>query len=230
MGYKRYNELTDKEILKCTKEDIEKLIELECAIEGVKIVDKPEEIVKPDIERNMQVFKVMGVLVRTREEAEIIAKAVQQVETYKVHYDYEINYNDRYLEKDSEGVDCSIIVENYPDKKSLDEVKEKLKRYDKEKKLYDDLKAEYDSARDKRLNIADIIWKHIDKVQSAERERIRMVEEYKKYVILANSEEIAKRFLCNAYGKEKVEERMGTDYIPEGYEPLVKKDEEGSED
>lgn len=98
---KRIDELTRDELAALTDEQTETLIELEIAHAGIKPVLPPEyeEVPVITIQPTDMVYEVHGLNVRSKEDAETLAK----IETCSDTYDYGAGYDYKYLNPPEPG-------------------------------------------------------------------------------------------------------------------------------
>jgi len=100
---KRIDELTREELCALTDDQIEILTELEIAHAGIMPVERPtyEQVPVVDIKATDQVYEVHGVVVRSKEDADILAK----IEACGSTYDYSggSGYDYKYLNDPEPG-------------------------------------------------------------------------------------------------------------------------------
>ena len=212
---KGYNELTEKEIMELGEKNIQDLIDLECANEGVKLIKRPNEPQKPELQNDIICYKIDDMIFKTQKEAQMVFDVLRETKTYKTNYNYESGYDFKYLELDDDfGNNLSIKKTTYLSKKKYKEHEETLVKYESDKSIYDTKYQKWNKENDKRREIEGTIREYINKAYEKESERQDMLMQYKRYLELANDDElIAKKFLCDAHGKTHVKSTLGTEYL-----------------
>ena len=212
---KNYEELTGKEIMELEEENIQDLIDLECANEGIKLIKRPNEPQKPELQNDIICYKIDDMIFKTQKEAQMVFDVLREIKTYKTNYNYESGYDFKYLEVDDDfGNNLSIKKTTYLSKKKYKEHEEMLVKYESDKSIYDTKYQKWSKENDKRREIEEIVRVYIDKVYEKESEKQDMLIQYKRYLELTNNDElIAKKFLCDAHGKTYVKATLGTKYL-----------------
>lgn len=212
---KGYKELTEKEIMELEEENIQDLIDLECANEGIKLLKRPKEPKKPELQNDIICYQIDNMIFKTQKEAQMVFDVLRQAKTYKTNYNYESGYDFKYLELDDIfGNDLSIKKTTYMSKNKYKEHQEMLTKYNSDKDLYDIKYSKWRKENDKRKKIEEIVRSHIDRAYEKESEKQDMLIQYKRYLELANNDElIAKKFLCDAHGKTYVKSTLGAGYL-----------------
>lgn len=194
---KRLEEHSKAELLELTPEQINTLIDLECAHAGIRLL--PELPEKPDLEPpepDVVIFNVEGATFVNLEDAQKVADLMSSLPRC------------RYYTWDNEGVkdeNNPIVVQREkafsPGHASRTaNQKEEIKR---RQKIYDDAKREFDKINNERKDIRESVHEALNVAQS-ERDRIDAYKrEYDKYLGLANGDsEIAMNFLLKARNEE----------------------------
>ena len=212
---KNYKELTEKEVMELEEENIQDLVDLECANEGVKLLRRPNEPKKPELLNDIICYEIDDMIFKTQKEAQMVFDVLRETKTYKTNYNYESGYDFKYLELDDTfGNDLSIKKTTYLSKKKYKEYEEMLIKYKSDKEIYDTKYQKWKKENDKRREIEETIRECIDKAYEKESEKQDMLLQYKRYLELANDDEsVAKKFLCDAHGKTFVKATLGTGYL-----------------
>jgi hypothetical protein len=220
---KRFEELSEKEIKDLTENDIEKLINLECAQEGIKLLEMPEKPLKPKVDADREMFVVAlnssdseRMIFDNMNDAKEVMELLMSKNMYHDSYDWEAGYSSKYIENepmDKENIQIKrkmFISEN-----SFKERKNQLIEYQKKFKEYEERESEYIKIKKQRDKIVEKIETKIEGIKEKERIKNNMLKRYSEYLELANNNgEIAKRFLTKAYGESYIEEILGEKYMP----------------
>ena len=193
---KTIQEMTDSEILKLTGDELENLIKITYADNGIKLLSVPEkpallELPKP----TLKFFKVGGYYFKDSEVASQIASLMQD----GYNDSYESSYKMKYPRKLSEGYFCIVPEMLYEESvchewsKKLLEQKQLEEIYEKQKKDYD---SNYNAGSNIRQEIHDTYYAIVEKYRNLNQLR----NEYKAYLELAGQDkDIAIKFLRKAY-------------------------------
>jgi len=212
--YKRLIELTNKEIMELKEEGIQDLIDLECAVLGIKISERPEEIETPKIENDIEAFQIGDMYFKTEEEAQRVYDAIKSTKVFRQDYNYETGDEWKYLnESHTFGGDLMLTKAGFLSEKKLETYANELKKYKAKKEDFDKKLSDWRGEEEKRGKVENKVMNYIDGIWEKENEKKRMLKQYKKYLKLAGEDkEIAKKFLCDAYGTEHVRETLGEEY------------------
>jgi hypothetical protein len=191
---KRYTDLTTEELANLSSEMIQKFIEIEVAFAGVKMMPKPlpYEPFNFQVKPAMKAYSVKGVLVASREVAEILQNAV----VYKEQYNYP-DYDHKYLE---EQTTREIDEREFYLKQDLEAVKSQVattKKAEEEFRAANKLFCEYEQQTDafkaEVLEVVNEARRIMDRQRQAQ-------AAYDKYLNLADGNEIiAKKFFRDAF-------------------------------
>lgn len=200
---KKLTEMTEHMILNLTEEEIQSLIDLECAEKGVPFLvnnpkDYKEEVPKPD----KIIYEVADNYFEKREDAEKVVECVTSMDS-RIRIDWEYGYEGSvYVIEGSPSVPKIESKEVYSSRK-FREVKDELKAVKKKKKLYDEQVERYNDIKKQRREIESEILDKVHKVRQKDREKRDLVRKFKRYLTLANGDnELAYKFLKNAkYGE-----------------------------
>lgn len=200
---KPFEQLTDKELLELTNEQVDYYIKLKKAENGVRILEEPEIPKYREIpETDVVLYCVAGRCFLNQEIATEIANKINEhiSESYKADYDY---YNGgsetKYARLDDSSIE-DVRIERVYDKKTYDSIRDVVASNKKIKEQYEKIKGEYDDETAKAKELVDNIYDAI----SQARERLEQFNEYKirivEYLRLANGNvEVAWNFFDKAY-------------------------------
>jgi len=152
----RFEDLSVKEKLALTDEEVEKFIDLECAFEGVKLIPCPEEPIKPEIEESEKYYQIgysSDFRFKKRDEAEKVLELLRKCSLVGISYLGDYNYVREIERFDREINTCSAYS-----KVDIKENKEKLDEYVRLKKSYDELLSEYNESMNAREKIEKRIY------------------------------------------------------------------------
>lgn len=195
---RRYTDLTKKELVGLSKEDTDRLIDIEIAYAGIEPVYAPTEPNLKDVKllKSHTAFEVFGILFANQEDA----ITVSQMLTFREDYDYYgSGYDYKYLSRnDDNGVKTRYFYE----KNDVAAVKEILQenrllqeKYNEEEKAY---KAFVKSTSEIRNGVLDAITAAHNFFQRV----TAMKLQYRKYLNLSEGDEkIAMNFFNSAYGE-----------------------------
>jgi hypothetical protein len=199
---KKFDLLSDEEVLALTQEEIQSYSDLACAEAGVPFLPpKPEKPKNDGISPDKIVFEVSGFCVDSTENFLKIAEFIRSNNIAILDVNYvpgpgcnkkiygykeEITYNSR-----------SVFSEDHWEKIGA------------EKEKYEEQKAEYETANDewetinrKRETEVQYISDRINKIYENQRNKQRYIEYFNQYLVLAKGDkEIAMSFLRKAYPK-----------------------------
>lgn len=215
---KRFNELTDKELLALTEEQIEQLVHLEMISKNKMIVEKPEVIDLP-YKKYFYINGMQGVYFNSYDDALKGLEAILQYaggilnkdyssdnttvffyETGSDKYNYELHNHWYYEIKENSEIDRSKVS-----KADL----EKISNYEKQKELYEEYLKEYNKEK-------DLLWNQLQKVYNKYNEYNNQLKVLKnKYLpVLDNDFDKAFKLLLQFYKPSDVNEFK--EYLKEG--------------
>lgn len=215
---KKIQELTEEEILKLTGEEIDKMIKVKMAEEGIKFIDyptKPEynEVQKPTIK--VYYCHLFGQKVSFTDMAELtsVLEVLSDCKTMcSIDSNYDLpegsrNYIKNKLENASysnEAPETMSSLIAYTHKEYVD-IKDKLNENSKSKKEFESKVKEYESAINDAKWIRDEIMERVNEVTSKYDKLNTYIYRFKnEYLPLADSnEDVAMKFLVKAYGLDQ---------------------------
>lgn len=195
---KRYFLYTTEEVLALTNDDINTIIDYECALEGIPLLPpQPEPPPKPTFGPDMDWFTIREL------SSSILFHCPNAVaEVIKLINDLHAT-SKRFLP----GSDYSAYRLDDLDQLTIDKVPiyseehwskcaNAHKKYIEAKKIYDDHKAAYDRIVKDRAKTAQSVVDYINQVKQVASERLKLKDTFQRYLILAdNNPEIAMNFL-----------------------------------
>jgi hypothetical protein len=135
---KRFNDLTQDELFNLTKDGIQRLIDLECAFEGLVKVDMPTKPINPNEELTKPAiaYGISGILLTDYAEAE---KVLALKSIVKTNYNWELGYHMEWLSPD----EVSLTTKMYYLEADVRAAAKELKAFKALKDLYETELAEY---------------------------------------------------------------------------------------
>jgi hypothetical protein len=192
---KRYHEFIDEEMAALTTEEINNLIELEIAYDGILPVQCPESPKLQDIGivKDQEFFECNGEFFI--HEADAIAFSKMAV--FKESYNYSIGYDYKWLERIN---DMPVKKVSYYSEDCITQRQKLIQERTQAKNEYSKKKEAYDKFTKATSSIRKDVWEKYYKALEKEQQVKYAKEQYAKYLSLAkNDEEIAIGFFKNAY-------------------------------
>jgi len=188
--------LSDAEILALTDEQVEKIIKLKMAEDGIKIIQKPEEPEYHTIpEGNEVLFKVDGinVLFSDRTVAQQFAELLRQNRKCLKETSYTHSYS--YKHQKDWGLDYSgrpetidIVEERVFSKDLLASIREDIASNEEIKKSYDKRKEEYNEVNNQAETIKGEVWDRVYEVRRKQAEKEASYTRFQEYMALAEND------------------------------------------
>jgi hypothetical protein len=217
---KKINELTEQEILDLTDEQVEKMVKLYWAEEGVKMLKEPEkpkyhEVPKEDLTRYMSnVFNCTFADFEEAKKAHDFIKELKSLKNYSylLHGKVERGFTQGDIE--TIGVYSSELHANV----------EPLKKANAELKAsYENALSEYNSEKERQDELSSRIWDRVNEVRDEYSHMENMYDIYKEYLELAGGESMAMAFLKKAYTvnmktEQYIEKKMEINRFKKEYE------------
>lgn len=236
---KNITELSEKEILALTSEELEGMVKLEMANEGIKILTRPTEpIYEPLPAKTQTIYEVTGFTYQFHNEktAEELSKAIRKVaeETCATDYNYS-QYDVKWVKqlesytKDTLGAVKPLQLYTKNEAIEASEVKQ---RNDNTKKEYEAELSEYNTAKDASSEIRDRIFGRYYEVQKKYYDFNVLTERYNEYLSIADgNKDMAMKFLKKAYlVSDEAEDYIIANQKQEAIKPPAKASEEVSSD
>jgi hypothetical protein len=207
---RRYNEYSREELLTLNQEQVQKLIDLECAYEGILPAERPipPEKFNVKLEPTIQVYEVAGVLFEDINDAnKVISMRIlhEKYDYLGAGYDY----------KWAEPRELSVTPKKLYKREDIQAAAVELTRYK-------ELKARYDNEQKEYLTFVESTQKYREKVMTAVNAAIdffynkeKVNTDFAKFIKLAeNDTNIALNFLNSAY-KDYLEEEYYLEAVGE---------------
>ena len=234
---KRCNELTDEELLGLTDDQILKLVDYECALEGVPMLPthpgpapKKREFKEDDV-----VYAIGGVYVADSEHAKRILDVINEgplftIETAPRDYATKLCVplgKEAYHKPKIETVSC-----HSPEQ--WDHIKDTFAAYTTEVDAYTAKLKEYDEAFNERKDISENVWEAVRDAKDRDHEKSSIRYDFDRYLELTEGNKtIAMNFLIKAKGsvqynyKEIVQELCPGYGMPVWLVPVCEAEKEG---
>lgn len=214
---KTIDQMTHEEVIALERDDLDRLVKLACAIEGVRLPgEPPEKPEEPKIERDAAVYTVGGLSFSDRSAAEAVgaALAAAVAASVKLEYDWQhVGSEHKYVRPikfDDQAALSMVTTERALAESTFRRVRDELiqyrvmlKRYEDELKLHEQNVKESDCIR------AEILAAFADaRARQYELDRAKVV--FDEYMRLADSDvEVAVKFFEKANKPSAwVQERM----------------------
>ena len=200
MIMKQIAELTSKELMELTEVDKKSIIDLECAVRGIKLL--PEQPISPNVikpEKDTTVYEIAGFNFLDSKEANEVLTLLENTKS-RVGLDsknYDSNYYVRPLQSYYEP---KIETNKVYSAESYVNIKVELDKYTKAKEAYNKLKGEYDNCKHDIVTLKKELQDAIDTVFEYSRNVEKFTDLFARYLKLANNDKlIAKNFLISSY-------------------------------
>lgn len=199
---KRFEDLSKKEILNLSDEQIGMYIDMKCAENGVPLLPlKPIEPQTVNFGPDITVYKVGEYAFTNAEEAENLLDLIKTLDVYNLDWQY-VKSASRYVLKRFADTDNAIGIEakKVYSEEFWNSIKDKLDEYDRTMKTYNEDKNAYDKIFNSRENLAADIWDRIEAVKDNERLKNKLRTEFERYLKLTDgNKNIAFKFLEDAH-------------------------------
>lgn len=196
---KRLEEYTNPELRELTEDKRQDLIDLECAVAGVRLLpilpDKPENL-KPEKDLTLYQLSKQPYFI-DKEEAEAVLALVNQCKRGNYY-----SFNGEKWDPDESLVGLELQDAYSPELHSKISPAKTL--YEETKSAYVKAKKEFDDISTERTEITTSVHNAIRDANDEQDTVDKYRREYTRYVALANGDvDIAMNFLTNAYPDEK---------------------------
>ncbi len=196
---KRYQDYTKEEMAELTTEEVNRLIELEIAYEGIIPVEEPElkKVPTVDIKPSIEAYSVYGLYFKDSDKAHTLA----ELDPLEDAYDYSLGSEYKYLKK-KESLICTKGVEKvkFYDKNELTKISSLLKEKKDVEKQNESASQEWEEYNRSIQSIRDGVWDFYYKACNAKSKLETAQKHYEHHKVLADgNEEIAQNFFKEAY-------------------------------
>lgn len=195
---KRYTEYTDAQLVTMPKDELEKLIDIECAYAGIELLPEHPGIepVKPEVKQTM-FWSVGGFKFDNSEDANKVYAALTKCKLYDNNWKYGVEY---YSLMDSGSYYYpKVTTDKAATEAELDKHKEELTQYDELHKVWKAKNNRYESVLKERQRIIDAVQERITAYWDFQREYNEAISNLERYYELAeNNISIALNFYRSA--------------------------------
>jgi hypothetical protein len=200
MDMRTISEYNQEQLLSITDEDIEKVIDFQCALEGVPLLpERPVEPTKLEIAPDVTVYEVAGFVFKEKESAEIVQQAINGQVMVKIDYDYNLGYDYKYVTSVNDNA-AAIAANKYLSLAAFDEAKSEIAKYTAEYKQFDGLNKIYQDVSSQRQDIADRVWNAVYDARRIRDDKLNAMKRFERYVGMADGDkELANKFFADAY-------------------------------
>jgi hypothetical protein len=196
---KRFEDLTDAELLEMAAQEgnIEDLIDLECAHQGIPLLPAMmEEPKKPEFKKDVTIYVVGSFKFFNQGEA---MGLIDVLNTCSLTDTTGWGNSER-LYPLSDYNNPKMETKQIYSEALYSEIEKDLKAYENLKDQYELAKREYDVVKTQRDEVSDDIWDKIKEIQAQEYKKEMYKDRFNRYLTLANGDrKIALNFLNNAF-------------------------------
>lgn len=200
----RYNEISDEELIELSNNEIEELIDLECAHENIRLLPpEPENIEKKFVNPDVIVYEIPSIKLTSLEEAEKLVSMINQLET-KSEIPWNSSYDHRQVKPDNETISFSSEKRYSPE--LYKQINQSIKIFQANKEEYDKKMEEYDKIKETRQIVIEKVIGAVTKARN-KIEKIRNLRlEYDRYLKLTEGDRnIAWNFMIDARPNQQSE-------------------------
>lgn len=208
-------DLTKEEILALTDDRIKTYVDYQCAVNGVRMLTRPEEPVKNYAVKMEDVaFIIPSFIIKDLAVVEQIMKIISQTQTYEEAYDYNgMGWNYKWLKEQDVPLPHSRKL--FYKQEDLMRAKTLISEYTAANDKYKEALKEFDEHDKKRRALSQEIYDYIDEIHEKERQKNSLLKKFDDYKAIANGDaSIAAKFLVKAY-PEAAELLAGMIVLPE---------------
>lgn len=193
------DELSEQEILALTDEDVFAMVRYQCAVQGIRIVEAPEEPKRVNMEPALKFYEVERYLFENQADAEEAVRVISK--------SWQAGWGEFKTPRERTR-DLDINVTMLYSQKQLDQHKDEMESYQRSKSVYDNLKEEYDEAEGKRRELLDQVWEKVNEVQERFGKLNRLRDQFAEYVKVAKGDRnLAWQFFVKAYGEQDASDK-----------------------
>jgi hypothetical protein len=197
---KKIEELTEREIIDLKDDEINKMVRLLCAENGIKIISAPEEPEYEKIpEEDLVAYRIdrFNYIFLDKEEAEQVCVLLSKLQSFK---DYSYFCNCKFLVEQDATPFFSVQKIKVYSSHTQKVVLPLIERNDKIQEDYNKEIEEYNSEKKKMDMISSQIWNRVNNVRDEYANMERLWNIYKdEYLSLTEDESMAMEFLKKAY-------------------------------
>lgn len=196
---KRLDDMTSRELVNLTEEQVKDLIDIECAFAGARLLP-PEPVYKQPaiIEPDAILYIVGGIKFKRQDQAMEIVEALEAMDLAQTGYAYEAGYNNEYI-KDEPANPPQIESKKVFTRTAFEKHKSQLTANKVEDTAYENQVKLYREIKDERRDVEDRVLKRIRDAREEVEEQQRIVTQFDRYLTLADgARPMAIRFLADA--------------------------------
>jgi len=208
---KKIGELTEQEILKLSDADVDKMVKLEMAEQGIKILSEPKEpTYNKEPDKAIRGYKPVGCefYLKDATAAEKISKIIgdNKDKIYRSEY-YDNAYTKKLLKQGDYYSYGTITEDLFYKETELRDYDEAINKNKEIKEKYNTLLKEYNSSFEHSKRIRSDIWEQVLVVREKYEHLEELTARYREYLEIAEgNKEIAMKFLKKAYSPSGEEE------------------------
>lgn len=197
---KTYKDYTDDELMAMSDDELDSLIDLQCAINGVPLLPECPEPVNENLEPpDSEVFEVAGFFFAERDSAERVMEAINREVKMSLDYDWNFSSDIKYLNGYSD-TGANITVKKVYSQELYDSQRAERAKIKQLKDIYTKRKIEYDDIMGRREESASEVFSAVRKARDERDKKILAHQRYDRYVKLANGDAaLANKFFSDAY-------------------------------
>lgn len=215
---KKINELSDKQVLALTNADLEKMVKVAMAENGIKILSAPVEPVYRELPKKTEkAYSVSGFspLLRDKQSAEDLGATIRAYGKELVKSNYIASSFDIKTLKELDKYDSygDVKEEYFFSKEDLELLDQITKDNTASKDRYNELLDEYLEENEKASKVSSVIYQLYNSIMDKYYNMNQMKARYEEYLALADKDaKIAMTFLKKAYSIDPETEQ----YVKDG--------------
>lgn len=204
----RITDLSTKDLLKLSDDDIERYIQIELMHEGIVVPPLPQKPNQFALAKTVKVWRIQsgGITLCTFPTQEI-AQAVLtagQGQFMTEDYIYSVGYDKKFMVcRDN----CVIIAEDTYDEQDLRRYEKQLAQAKTAQEDYEDAMRVYNDASIKSIDLHSRVLDAVNKARRSHAKAVQLANTFNKYTILANGDrQTAVNFLLQICSQEDIDE------------------------
>lgn len=226
---KKINELSDKEILALTDEQLDKMVKLEMAEKGIKILENPNQPKYEELPAKTEIgYNVSGIsyVISDKDTADKLSVALSEASKHMVNTNYVGNdYKNKYVKRLENYVLENIgkvTTEHFYDRKTLESINTVIGNNKQLEEAYTQEVSEYNEAYDAASAIREEIYGKRNEVDNKYYSLNKLKSSYDNYLQLADGNaKTAMKFLKNAFVVSEEAEKFVVDGKVDNNAPVI---------
>ena len=199
---KQISDMTEQEILALKTEDIDAMVRYQCAEQGVKLLQRPVEPVKPGHQPDLTFYEIGSFLFEKQEDA----LAVQQIAKKGKKAEYLSYASHIQIPKPVDEYSLKIDTVQIFSPDFARSIESTMENYRKEKEVYDKLNEEFSENEEQVISIRDAILERVYEVSRKYDALNQDKFHFAEYLSIAGGDQaMAKAFFEKAYGSRSEE-------------------------